>query len=138
VCENRDAGAADKEPYRAIVIGLSQKDRSVLRRLRGLGRKRVFGGLVNLYKLEVPAESAEEVIEELQRNLRDRLCGARLNFYFHLYRNDELVVVFKDAVFRVSVDDRSGWTPLIEHGTRLGIPPKQLDFVPRRIQDETY
>jgi len=53
---------------------------------------------------------------------------ARLNA--HCFRGNELVVVFRDAAFRITSDPAS-WGPPIEHGSAAGVPREQLDFHPR-------
>ncbi|HEY5160559.1 MAG TPA: hypothetical protein VII83_05735 [Gaiellaceae bacterium] len=51
-------------------------------------------------------------------------------WYAHFFCGDELVVVFVNAIFELSIDPMS-WSPAIEHGLALGIPREQLDFWPR-------
>jgi hypothetical protein len=58
-------------------------------------------------------------------------------YYAHLYRDDELVVIFKDRVFRIT-SEKSTWKPVIDYGLSLKIPIEQLDMKPCRFQDETY
>jgi hypothetical protein len=44
------------------------------------------------------------------------------------------VVVFRDAVFEVTVDE-STWAEVVEHGLARGVPPAELDFEPRTVAD---
>ena len=54
-------------------------------------------------------------------------------WYADYVRNDELVVVFRDAI---SIGgDPSTWAPAVEHGLELGIPQEQLDFKARTAEE---
>lgn len=55
-------------------------------------------------------------------------------WYAHYFRDDELVVVFRDAVFRVGTDPKT-WDAPVEHGIKSGIPLHQMDFDPRTEED---
>lgn len=81
----------------------------------------------------VPAEKIEEVISEVQEELLDDQP-----YYAHFYRKDELIVVYKKKVFRVTPDE-STWNEAVEYGRSLGIPAEQLVFLPNRFeQEENY
>jgi hypothetical protein len=58
-------------------------------------------------------------------------------FYFHFYKGDDLIIIFKERIFRVKTD-MATWKEVIEYGKTLNIPAKQLDFYPCRVEDETY
>jgi len=123
--------------YHGIVIDLSQKRRSIFGELEVIGKRRAFFNTVSLLKLRVSADALEPTITRLQANLRPGLGPFVKAFYFHFYREGELIVVFKDRIFRTK-PDRMFWEELIEHGKSLGIPESQLDFVPCRFADEEY
>ena len=123
--------------YHGIVINISQKDPSILNSLEVIGRKAVLPGFLVLDKICVQPNAIEHVIQLLQRNMRDSFWPFAKGFYFHLYRNDELIIVFKDRIFRVTTDPAT-WAEAIEFGLKQGIPKKQLDFDPCRIADERY
>ena len=125
------------ESYHGIIINVSQRDKSILRKMQIIGVKKAALHLIKLYKVEVKAEEIEDTIKSLQQNLSAKLLFKFKNFYFHFYRNDELIVVFRDRIFRLSTD-RSTWDEVIQYGISLGIPDKQLDFFPCRIEDEEY
>ncbi len=114
--------------YHGIVIDVSQKNKDIFKKLKIIGKK-VSGEWV-LYKISVPAENISNKISTLQKGMAD-------GFYFHFYRDNELVVVFKDRIFNIETD-RSTWNAAVEYGKSLGIPGKQLDFRPCRVQDEKY
>ncbi len=52
----------------------------------------------------------------------------RPGWYAHFWKDQRMTVIFSDARFEVASDDRSTWTPVIEHGRRHGILDRELDF----------
>ena len=121
--------------FHGIVLNLSQKNRRLLSELDLLGRS--LFGLLALYKVRVPAGRLEDTIVRVQRNMARRIVFFPQEFYAHFYRANELIVVFRDDVYRVTTD-RSSWGDALDHGRALGISEKQLDFSPCRFEDETY
>jgi len=69
--------------------------------------------------------------------MADRLFFKKQEFYFHFYRNNELIVVFRDKIFKVS-PDKSTWGEVIAHGHQLKIADTQLDFTPNTFDSEVY
>lgn len=47
----------------------------------------------------------------------------------HFYSGDDVIVVYRDALFRLRHSDLSTWNDAVAHGLTLGIPKEQLDFV---------
>jgi hypothetical protein len=125
------------DEYHGIVINLSQKDPSILGGLDVIGKRSANLNLVGLYKVRVAPEKLEGVIECLQANMRDRFWWFVHGFYFHFYRDNELIVVFKNRIFRVTPEPAT-WSEVVAYGLALGIPEKQLDFFPCRFSDEPY
>jgi len=116
------------EEYHGILVDMSQKDKSIFNNLKILGQRKA-GGWV-LYKIGVDPKKINKTLEQLQENMVD-------GFYFHFYKDEELIVVFKEKIFKVSID-KSTWKEIIGYGKSLKIPEKQLDFYPCRIEDEKY
>ncbi len=61
------------------------------------------------------------------------VLGQYLNagpWYLHFWEpgQDDVLVVFKDAVFDIKHSDKRTWTQAVEHGRAIGIPSEQLDF----------
>ena len=69
--------------------------------------------------------------------MSDRIFLKKQEFYLHFYRNNELIIVFRDKIFSVA-PDKSTWADAIAHGRKLKIAEKQLDFRPNRFKDEDY
>jgi hypothetical protein len=123
--------------YHGIVINVSQKNKSILKKLDVIGKKAFNFNTVILLKIRVPKENLEETIQQLQTNMRDRFLWWFHDFYFHFYNDQELIVVFKNRIFRVTPDPKT-WDEMVAYGLSLGLPEKQLDFFPCRFSDETY
>ena len=123
--------------YHGIIINLSLKDKSIFKTVDIIGRKNVFLNLLILYKVNVRAETIDSTIQKLQADLVENFWFYFPHFYCHFYREDELIVVFKERIFRVTTDPAS-WQEVIAYGESVGIPAKQLDFNPCRFADETY
>jgi hypothetical protein len=133
-----DAGQPDRAaPYHGIVINVSQRRGSIFRKLKLIGRKRVFLGLIVLYKVEVSEKEIHQVLEAVQANMADRFLFGKKEFYAYFYRGSELIVVFREKIFFVSTDQAS-WSEAIAFGSSLGIADRQLDFFPHRIEQESY
>ena len=55
--------------YHGIIINMSQKDRSVFKRLKIIGKKKFLFGLLTLFKVRVVENQIDEVIKALQKNM---------------------------------------------------------------------
>jgi len=125
------------DEYHGIVINLSLKNPSIINDLDVIGKRSVILNLLVLYKLRVLPENIDVVIRRLQANMRDGLLWLIPGFYFHFYRDNELIIVFKNKIFRATPDPTT-WSEALTYGWSLGISGKQLDFFPCRFSDETY
>ncbi|MCP4131601.1 MAG: alpha/beta hydrolase [bacterium] len=123
--------------YHGIIVKQSQVDKSVFKKLKIIGKRRIWPGLFTLYKVEVSEENLDEVIKIVQRNMKKKSLFHFKKFYIYFYRNDELIVVFKDRVFSVSTDDGT-WDDVVQYGKSIDISLKQLDFFPNRFEDESF
>jgi hypothetical protein len=123
--------------YHGIIINRSQADHSIFNKLEIIGKRKSLFGLLTLYKTRVQPEKIDATIKLLQSNMASRLFLKKQEFYSHFYRNNELIVVFRDAIFKIS-PDKSTWKDAIAHGRSLKIADKQLDFTPNTFENETY
>ena len=123
--------------YHGIIINLSLKNKSVINTLDVIGKKDVFLNWLVLLKVCVRPEAMDVTIRTLQLNMVERFGLYAPHFYCHFYRTDELIIVFKERVFRVKTDPAT-WQEVLAYGRSMGIPEKQLDFSPCRVEDEVY
>ncbi len=117
--------------YHGIILNVSQVNQSIFNSLKIIGKLKVKNSNWILYKVEINPNDLDVITLILQENMNEN------KFYFHFYRNNELIIVFKNRIFKISTE-KSTWSEAIEYGKSLAIPEKQLDFVPNRIEDETY
>jgi hypothetical protein len=121
-----------RSEYHGIVIKESIRDPTVLYEMKILGTK--TGKKWTLLKIEVEPRSVDETIRLIQTNL---LSEKGVPYYAHLYRDDELIIVFPEKIFRVS-PDKNSWSEAVSYGESLNVPRAELDFRPCRFKDETF
>ncbi len=114
--------------YHGIIVDESFKDKEELKKLKIIGSKK--SGAWVLYKISFPSSSLNRVIKFIQKNMKER-------YYAHVYLDKRLIVIFKKKIFNITTD-KASWKDAIKCGFNIGIPEKQLDFCPCRIEDETY
>jgi hypothetical protein len=95
--ENREAMAMDD--YLGIVVRESLRDSSLIPPVVASRR----GADWTLLLVRIPVEELGREVAALRSNLDRTDC-----WYAHFFREDELVVVFDDEVFRVSTDPGCG------------------------------
>lgn len=125
------------DEYHGIVLSISQKDRSIFKGLQVIGAKRALLGLVTFYKIRIDLRELDEVVSKIQANMSSNFGPVSQQFYAHFYRDNELIIAFRDKSFKVTTD-RTTWAEAIAYGRSLNIVEKQLDFTPCRFEDETY
>lgn len=116
--------------YHGIIIDQEFIDKNFLESLKQFAQKQ--DGSWRIYGIEVEDSRLEKVIKGIQKNMRTDEA-----WYAHLYNDRELIVVFKNKIFRVE-PHISSWKPIIEYGKKLNISEEQLDFWPNRFQDEIH
>ncbi len=52
-------------------------------------------------------------------------------WYIHFWgsENDDIMVVFRDKIFRATKGDKGSFADAVAYGKTIGIPEEQLDFV---------
>lgn len=118
------------DEYHGNLLDTEFKDPSFLNRFRIFAKRKSERNPWTMYGVIVPSERIEDVIKETQENL---LTNAP--YYAHFYKDGELIIVYKERVFRVT-SDRLSWGEAIEYGRSLRIPDDQLVFAPNRFEDE--
>lgn len=112
--------------YLGIMVEQSFTDPDLMNRFQVLASRKVQSWTMHL--VSVPEDQLGEQIRAVQAGM------AEGRWYMHFFRGDVLVVVYKDAVFRVGTDPET-WAPAAKHGLNGGIPREQLDFAPRMAED---
>ncbi len=115
--------------YWGIVIAQSLQDDKVFDHLRVL-RTRALGRW-EFILVSMSPDLLDNMLTLLQNsmvNINDD-C-----WYAHFFRDSELIVVYQDKMFSVTVDP-STWGDPVGYGSVHGIPIAQLDFHPRTVMD---
>lgn len=120
-------GGAHMGDYLGILVEQSLRDPAITQAFRIVSVKRGKFWVFLLHS--VPSDDFERHVKLIQSNM-----VTDGHWYAHYFRDDELVVVYRDAIFHVLTDPAS-WGPAIEHGLASGIPREQLDFQPRTQSD---
>lgn len=116
--------------YHGNLLDTEFKDPNFLKKFKVFASRKSRRNPWTMTGVIVPEEKVEEVIKDVQENLLDDQP-----YYAHFYRDDELIIVYKKKVFRVT-PDKSTWNEAIKYGRSLGIPDDQLVFAPNRFKDE--
>ena len=116
--------------YHGIIIDQEFQDKGLPKKFKIFAKKQ--SGSWGIYGIEVEDSEVEQTIKKVQDNMKGDEA-----WYAHLYNDKELIVIFKNKVFRVR-PHLSTWKPIIEYGKKLNIPEEQLDFWPNRFQDERH
>ena len=109
--------------YLGIIVDHSLKNQEYARQLQVLASRSI--GSWRLLLIEVEEELSDQ-IKSLQENMVDIQDKC---WYAHFFRQQELIVVYQDRMFRVTVQPDT-WTDAIQYGLANGIPEEQLDFQP--------
>jgi hypothetical protein len=110
--------------YLGIIVDHSLKNQEYAMQLQVLASRSI--GSWRLLLIEVEEEKLAEQIQSLQNNMVD-IQGKC--WYAHFFRQQELIVVYQDRIFPVTVQPDT-WGEAIQYGLTNGIPEEQLDFQP--------
>jgi hypothetical protein len=115
--------------YHGNFLDTEFKDENFLNKFKVLKTRKSRTNPWTHYLVVVEENKIEEVIKEVKENLISQ------GFYAHLYNQDgsKVIVIFPDRVFRTNKENLN---EAKEHGSKLGIPEKQLDFKPLTFEEE--
>ena len=123
--------------YHGIIINISQKNKSLISNLNVIGKKKSIFGIITIYKIEVKQNEINNIIIKIQENMVNKILFLKQEFYAHFYRNNEMIIVFREKIFTVTLD-KNTWEEAINYGRKINIKEKQLDFIPNRFEDEEF
>ncbi len=116
--------------YHGIIIDQEFKDKTFPNTFKVFAEKK--DGSWEIYGIEIDDSELGATINKIQENIKTDEA-----WYAHLYNDEQLIVIFKNKVFKVK-SHISSWKPIIDYGKELNIPEEQLDFWPNRFQDEIH
>ena len=114
--------------YHGIIIDQEFTDKSFPNNFKIFAKKQ--DGDWGIYGIEIEDLKLDETISKIQANLK-----TNENWYVHFYNGENLIVIFKNKIFKTSVNS-SRWQPIINYGKEIGIPEEQLDFKPNKFEEE--
>lgn len=123
--------------YKGYIIDKSQKSRKIFDTLRITNQKTIWLGLITIYEIEVTETELDTVINQLQKNMVNRIGLKKQEFYLHFYCGNELIVVYRTKKF-LATSDKSTWIEAQKYGRSLGIASKQLDFLTPEQNRQRY
>lgn len=50
-------------------------------------------------------------------------------WFMHIWKDNKMIVLFKDRKFEIKADNKNTWKEAIEYGLSLGILKEQLEFL---------
>ena len=115
--------------YHGIVVDKSLKDKNLIKKLNVISSRKTSNRWL-LIKISFPEKNLNKMVKLIQENLVK-------NYYAHFYRDDELIVIFKNKIFHIGPNKKS-WNPAIRYGLSLKIPRYQLNMKPVRFEDEKW
>lgn len=120
-----------KDVYHGILLDAEFEDKNFLNKFRIFAKRKDTKNGWICFGVEIESETLKQTIDDIQKNLR-----TDTPFYAHLYNGKELIVIFKERIFRVGLD-KTTWGTLKEYGSKvLQIPYEQLDFWPTAFEEE--
>jgi hypothetical protein len=135
--ENEIINKNNDQIYHGIIINISQKNKSLISTLDVIGKKKSIFGIITIYKIEVKVNEINNIINKIQENMAIKILFLKQEFYAHFYRNNEMIIVFREKIFNVILD-KNTWMEAINFGKSINIKEKQLDFIPNRFEDEQF
>ncbi|MFA9466894.1 MAG: hypothetical protein ACERKN_21785 [Velocimicrobium sp.] len=130
---------------------MSQLDKSIFKRFIIIEVKKRFLGIVKLYKISIPEADIQEAVISIQANMSNKF---KKEWYATFYNSEKIIIVFRQKKFELFASgiipvyqtlldttnavDKRRWDEMISYAKSLGIPERQLDFLPLNFNKETY
>ncbi len=110
--------SSDDAPYKGTIVENSLQNTKILEDLNILKTYPLEDWLLHDVTID------EKEIEKMGKYLKDG------PWYMHFWQDgsDDVLVVFKDKIFKIKYSDKNTWTEAIQYGKSQGIPKEQLDF----------
>lgn len=116
--------------YHGIILDFEFTNTKYPEQFKIFAKRKSSSNNWTLFGIEVPNDRIEFVIADIRANMKfDK------PYYAHLYNDNDLLVVFKEKVFKVKPHN-STWGKVLAYGKQLGIPKEQMNIWPNRFQDE--
>jgi len=113
--------------FHGIIVNKSLKDEAKVNDWEIIGKKEDHGWI--LYKIKTEENQLEGLMKEVQESMADG------PWYAHFYNENgsKLMVIFKNDIVDIENTDE-----INRIAQELKIPLEQMDFAPRKFQEEEY
>ena len=113
--------------WKGVIIEESLEDKSLLSLVKIISSRQTTleneseRGVLTFHSLELEDSNLDEFIETAQKSNKD-------SFYIHICKGNEMIVVFKNKVFRFSSDNSAELNKAREYGISVGVFKEQMPF----------
>jgi hypothetical protein len=116
--------------YHGVLLDAAFEDQNFINCFKVFWKRKSTRNSWTIFGVIVPEAEIGGVIKKIQKNLLQNKP-----YYAHFYRKDDMIVVFREKVFRIK-PDKSTWAEAVKYGMNKSIPQEQMDFFPARFEDE--
>ncbi|MFC1733934.1 hypothetical protein ACFL6I_26835 [candidate division KSB1 bacterium] len=114
-----------KKDYKGTIIKESLTDDSILNQLEVIREwteedQDSSEGVWHLYTVLVSKDDISTIQPYLKREE---------GWYTHFWKENNVIVVFRDKTFEIDSTDKSTWKDAVDYGLSVGVPIEQLDFL---------
>jgi len=113
--------------WKGVIIEESLGDKSLLSLVKIISSRKTTleneseRGILTFHSVELEDSNLDEFIETAQKSIKD-------SFYIHICKDSEMIVIFRNKVFRFSSDNLEGLNEAREYGISVGVFKEQMPF----------
>ena len=113
--------------WKGVIIEESLGDKSLLSLVKIISSRQTTleneseRGVLTFHSIELDDSNLDEFIETAQKSIKD-------SFYIHICKDNEMIVIFRNKVFRFSLDNSEELNETREYGISVGILKEQMPF----------
>jgi hypothetical protein len=101
--------------YKGIIIEESLEDKNLTKKMQILDTK--VAGTWTIRTILISKSDIDGLMPYIKQG-----------WYAHFWHGGEMIVIFKDKIFKFKHNEPASWREAIGYGISIGIPRKQLDF----------
>lgn len=102
--------------YKGMIIVESLEDKNLVRKMQILDTK--VADNLTMNTILISKADIDDLVFYIKQG----------PWYAHFWHGNEMIVVFRDKVFKFLKNQPTTWREAIGYGISIGIPRKQLDF----------
>ena len=113
--------------WKGVIIEESLEDKSFLSFVKIIKTRKTTleneseRGILIFHSVELDDSNFDEFIKTAQKSIKD-------SFYIHICKDNEMIVIFRDKIFRFSSDNLDELNKAREYGISVGILKEQMPF----------